>query len=162
MPADMFLKIEGIDGESSDDAHSDWIEVLSYSHGVSQQASATASSSGGGTVQRADFQDLSIVKELDKASPKLSLKCAAGEHIPTIKLELCRSGGDKLIYMEYELSEVIVSSISVGGGGGGVPTESVTFNYSKIKWNYIQQKRADGAGGGNIPASWSLALNKEV
>ncbi|MCJ7600165.1 MAG: type VI secretion system tube protein Hcp, partial [Desulfobulbaceae bacterium] len=61
MPADDFLKIEGIDGESTDDKHKGWIEVLSYNWGVSQMASASASSSGGGTTQRADLQDLSIV-----------------------------------------------------------------------------------------------------
>ncbi len=69
MAVDNFLKIEGIKGESTDDKHKDWIEILSYSWGVSQMASASASTSGGGTSQRADFQDISIVKTLDSSSP---------------------------------------------------------------------------------------------
>ncbi len=160
MPADMFLKVEGIDGESTDDKHADWIEVLSFNQGVTQQASSIASSSGGGATQRADFQDLSIAKLLDKATPKLLLACAKGEHIPTVKLELCRAGGDKMTYMEIEMTNVIISSVGIGGGGGEA-TESVTFDYGKIKWNYIKQKRADGSPGGNIPAAWNLELNKE-
>ncbi len=160
MAFDAFLKIDGIPGESTDDKHKDWIEILSYSWGVSQTTSRSASTSGGASAERADFQDFSIVKAMDKASPKIALACASGKHLKDVTLELCRAGGDKLKYMEYKLSEVIVSSASVGGGGGGEPTESVTFDYGKIEWTYTQQKRADGTGGGQIAANWDLRFNK--
>lgn len=162
MPFDAFLKIDGMPGESTDDKHKDWIEVLSYSWGASQLASATASSAGGATAERANFQDFSIVKTLDKASPKLALACADGTHIKDVTIELCRAGGDKVKYMEYKMSNCIISSVSVGGGGGGEPTESLTFNYGKIEWTYVQQKRADGSGGGQVAAGWDLQTNKKV
>jgi len=162
MAVDNFLKIEGIKGESTDDKHKDWIEILSYNWGVSQMASAAASTSGGGTSQRADFQDLSIVKTLDSASPLLFKACATGSHIKEVKLELCRAGGDKLIYMEYTMNNVIISSLSTGGGGGGEPTESVTFNYGKINLNYIKQAREGGGAAGNVPAGWDLEANKPI
>ncbi len=159
MAIDCFLKVDGIPGESTDDKHKDWIEILSYSSGLSQMASGTASSSGGATTARADFQDFSVVKALDKASPKLAVACADGTHIGEVTLELCRAGGDKLKYMEYKLSDCIISSCSIGGGGGGEPAESLTFNYGKIQWTYTQQKRADGSGGGNVAAGWDLEKN---
>jgi type VI secretion system secreted protein Hcp len=162
MPFDAFLKIDGMPGESTDDKHKDWIEVLSYNWGASQLASATASSAGGATAERANFQDFSIVKTLDKASPKLALACADGTHIKDVTIELCRAGGDKVKYMEYKMSDCIISSVSVGGGGGGEPTESLTFNYGKIEWTYVQQKRADGSGGGQVAAGWDLEKNKKV
>jgi type VI secretion system secreted protein Hcp len=156
------LKIDGIPGESTDDKHKDWIEIVSFSWGASQPASSTASSAGGASAERADFQDLSIVKLLDKASPKIALACADGTHIKEVLIELCRAGGDKVKYMEYKLSECIVSSVSVGGGGGGIPSESVSFNYGKIQWTYTAQKRGDGTGGGNVPAGWDLTNNKKI
>ncbi|MBW2740233.1 MAG: type VI secretion system tube protein Hcp [Deltaproteobacteria bacterium] len=165
MAFDAFLKIDGIDGESTDDAHADWIEVLSYSTGVSQTASGSASSGGGASSERADFQDFSIVKALDKASPKLSLACADGTHISEVVLELCRAGGQKLKYMEYKLTDCIVSSSRTGGssqGGETLPLQEISFNYGKIEWTYTQQQRAGGGGGGNVAAGWNLETNTKV
>ncbi len=160
MASDTFLQIDGIKGESSDADHKDWIEVLSFNWGVSQMASGTASSSGGGSTQRADFQDLSVVKELDSSSPLLNKACWGGQHIDKVVLQLNRAAGDKRQkYMEYELTNVIISSISIGGGGGGVPTESLTFNYGKIKTVYTKQARKGGGGGGEVPAAWNLEEN---
>ncbi len=165
MAFDAFLKIDGIPGESSDDKHKDWIEILSYSMGITQPTSGSASTAGGATSERAHFQDFSIVKALDKASPKIALGCAGGQHIKEVKVELCRAGGDKVKYMEYKMSNCIISSFRPGGsahGGETLPLEEVSFNYGKIEWTYTQQKRADGAGGGNVAAGWDLEANKKI
>ena len=136
MAFDCFLKIEGVPGESTDDKHSDWIELLSFSHGVSQTSSGAASSGGGRSAERCDHQDFSVVKTLDKASPKLNLFCCNGKHIPTVTVELCRAAEDKQKYMEYKMNDVIVTSVRPGGsaeGGEALPLEEVTFNYGKIE-----------------------------
>ena len=162
MAFDAFLKIDGIQGESSDDKHKDWIEILSFSLGATQPASSTASSAGGATAERVHVQDFHIVKHLDKASPKLFQACCKGTHIKEVTITINRAGGDKVKYMEYKMEQVIVSSVSVGGSSGGdVPTESISFNFGKIKSTYTQQKRADGSGGGNVAGGWDLTSNKE-
>lgn len=163
MAFDSFLKIDGIPGESLDDKHKDWIEVLSFSFGMVQPASATASSAGGGTAERVNLQDLQVVKHVDKASPKLYELCCSGKHIANVTVELCRAGGDKLKYMEVKMEQVIISNCAPGGhsqGSDGFPTESISFNYGKIKWTYTQQKRADGSGGGNVTGGWDATANK--
>lgn len=161
MAFDAFLKIDGIQGESKDDKHKDWIEITSYGCGLDQPTAASASTAGGGSSERASFHELKITKELDKSSPKLNLYCADGTHVKQVVLELCRAGSEKLKYMEYKLSNVIISSVNTGGSDG-IPTETVTFNYGKIEWAYTQQKRADGAGGGNVASGWNLETNKKV
>lgn len=163
MASDSFLQISGIKGESTDDAHKDWIEVLSFGWGVTQATSATKSSSGGGTTQRADFADLHIVKEMDSATPKIMQACAEGKHFDEVILELCRAGGDKLKYMELKMENVVISSASINGGGeGSLPTETVTFNYGKIQETYTKQARKGGGGSGNVAAGWDLEANKSI
>ena len=165
MAFDAFLKIEGIPGESNDDKHKEWIEVLSYNFSVTQNSSGTASSAGGASAERANFSDFSIVKVLDKSSPKLFEACATGKHIPTVTLEICRAGGDKLKYMEYKLSNVIISLNRPGGSahaGETLPVEEIAFNYGKIELAYTQQNRSDGSGAGQVAAGWNLETNKKV
>jgi type VI secretion system secreted protein Hcp len=159
MSADMFLKIDGVDGESTDDAHDKWIEVQSYSLGVSQPVSGV-SATGGRTGGRADFQDLAIVKTIDNATPDLNIKCAKGEHIPKVELELCLATGDKHTFMKYTLEDCIVTSISPGGSAGGEtkPLENVSFAYGKIKWEYTPIDHT-GAPGSATDRAWNLEKN---
>jgi type VI secretion system secreted protein Hcp len=103
-----------------------------------------------------------MVHTLDKASPKLVLSCCKGEHIPEVKIELCRATLDKQKYMEYKLSDVIVSSVKPSAGtltGQVRPLEEVSFNYGKIEWTYTPIG-ADGRPQANIVASWDLMANK--
>lgn len=161
MAFDAFLKIDGIPGESSDAKHSEWIEITSFSHNMDQPASATASSAGGATAERVNHGTFNFSHLLDKASPKLYEACCTGKHIKEVTLELCRSGGDKVKYMEIKLEQVLVSSVApTGSSAQDFPSEQVKLSYGKIKWTYTQQKRADGAGGGNVSSGWDLTANK--
>jgi len=163
MAFDCFLKIGTIPGECTDDKHKEWIEILSFSHGLSQPGSGSVSSGGARSAERCDHQDFSVVKTLDKASPKLALACCNGEHIASIKMELCRATGNKSKYMEYDLSDVIVASARPGGsaqGGEALPLEEVSFNYGKIEWIYTESDHKTGKPKGDVKAHWDLVTNK--
>jgi type VI secretion system secreted protein Hcp len=161
MAFDAFLKIEGIPGESTDDAHKDWIEILSYEQSVEQSVSRTASSAGGATAERVNFEPLTITKNVDSSSPKLFEAATTGRHIKEIILELHRAGtnGGKVKYLEIRLEQVIISYFKQGGGGA-FPVEVVSFAPGRYKVTYIKQQRADGAPGGNVAAGWDLTTNK--
>lgn len=85
---DAFLKIDEIEGESTDDKHQGWIEIKSCDHRLTQKVSSTASGVGGASAERADFQDFRLTKQLDKTSPKPAPACADGTHIGTVTIEL--------------------------------------------------------------------------
>ena len=163
MAFDTFIKIDGIPGESMDEKHKDWIEIISFSHHVEQPASSTASSVGGATAERVNHGTFNIVHQMDKATPKLFEACCTGKHIKEVTIEFCRAGGDKVKYMEIKLEQVLVSSVSESGsssGETGFPADAISLSYGKIKWTYTQQKREDGSAGGNVSAGWDLTANK--
>ncbi len=162
MATDTFIKIDGIDGESTDDKHHGWIEVLRYGMGVKQTISVTASSAGGASAERADFNEFRIRKLLDKSSPKLALACAAGTHIDEIVVELCRAGSDKVTFMTYTLKNCLISRIVTNSGGdtgAEFPAETVKINYAKIKWAYTKQNRLGGGATGQVASGWDLQRN---
>ena len=164
MAFDVFVKIDGIPGESTDDAHKDWIEVKNFEHRIEQPASATASSVGGATAERVNHFPFQFTHLIDKASPKLYDAANTGKHIKEIVFEFCRSGGSKVKYFEVRLSQALISRVESSGSStadkDGFPMERVSISYGKINWVYTQQKRADGAGGGNVLAGWDLTTNK--
>jgi len=159
MAFDAFLKLDGIDGESSDDKHRNEIEVLSYSWGVTQQG--TSSAGGGGGAGKASFQDLHFVSRVSKASPKLFLSCATGEHIKEGVITLRKAGGGQQDYLKITLSDILVSAFNDGGTSDAhdhVPLEQISLNYSKIKFDYTPIG-AKGSPGQTESASWDLKKN---
>jgi type VI secretion system secreted protein Hcp len=155
---DGFARIEGISGESSDEKHADWIEIYDFDLEVSQTVSRTASSAGGACTARADFSEFCFTKLLDKSSPKLALACAAGTHLDTIVLELCRASGDKLRFMEYKFTNCMISSFTTSADGD-FPEDEVSFVYGQVEWSYTRQKRAGGWASGNVATGWNLEKN---
>src|SRR5262249_20296840 len=87
---DYFLKIDGIDGESQDHKHKGEIDLLSWSWGEHQ--SGTHGAGGGGGAGKVSMGDFHFVMHINKASPKLMLACADGEHIRKAVLT-CRKAG---------------------------------------------------------------------
>ena len=160
MAADMFLKLDGIDGESQDDSHKNEIEITSFSFGVTQQG--TMGTGGGGGAGKASFQDLHITKVLDKASPNILVACATGKHIANAKLTLRKAGGDdKVEYLVVTMADCIVTSYQDSGSAGAVPLESVSFNFNEIKFEYKPQN-ADGSAGGTITGGFNVSTQKKI
>ena len=159
MAFDAFLKIEGIPGEALDEKYRNWIEVSGYSFSTFQSTSATASSAGGATAGRTTLSHFTFTKTLDKSSCKLMEASCAGEHLKEVILVLSRAGTEKLKYYEIVLEEVIIADYTQNAAAG-IPIEIVQLNYGRIKTVYTQQKRSDGAGGGNIAGGWDRIGNK--
>ncbi|MBI4751742.1 MAG: type VI secretion system tube protein Hcp [Acidobacteria bacterium] len=166
MSFDAFLKIDGIQGESRDEKHKEWIEILSYSKGLSQTAAFSSSSHGSKSAERANFSEFNITKALDKATPHLAFACASGQHYAKATIEICRAGGtSKQTFMRYTLQDVLITNYTVNGVGGGgdgesIPTENIQLSYGKIEWNYIPTNQTTGQAMGNISKGWDLTQNK--
>ncbi len=158
---DMYLKVDGIDGESATKGHEKEIEVLAWSWGVSNPATTVVG--GGGGTGKAVFTDISFTKYADIASPLLMLNTAKGTHIPTVVFTVLKTGGAAapVNYYRVTLTEVIVTSVSTGGSGGESRlTENISLNYRTIKVEYFPQK-PDGSIGLPVIFTWNLATNTQ-
>lgn len=160
----LLLKIQDkkkIDGESKIDGHDKEIKLLSFSHGVAMQITGDAANTKR-TSGKPNHQDFTVTKYMDGASCGLYDACNTGQDLGKVQIWVGRNDNDKMIpLMEYELQNALISSVSVGGGGGGEPQETVTFNYTAIKWQYHVQGEA-GGDEGQKPATWDLAANKHL
>jgi type VI secretion system secreted protein Hcp len=141
MAIEYFLKLDGIQGESTSSKHPNEIEIFSWNFGAHNPTSITGSGLSAGKVS---FSDITISKPVDKSSAKLLELCCTGKHIANGVLTCSKSTGDKnpADYLTIKLEEIHIASISGGGSrGDDIGSEGVTFAFGKIEYDYkIQGK----------------------
>jgi len=157
MAGDIFAKIGDIKGESLDAKHKDEVEVLSWSWGVSQ--SGSIDQGGGGGAGKANFNDLSIMHAVDKASPVLMTKCATGEHIKEATLVSRKAGKGQQEYLIVKMNDILITSVQPSGSSEH-PMESVSMQFSKIDFEYKPQKE-DGSLDAGVHFKYDIKANKE-
>jgi len=155
----MFLKLDGIDGESKDAKHAGEIDIESFAWGMAQTGSGhRGTGSGTGKV---DIHDVTITKVVDKSSPSLMLACANGKHIAKGSIVVRKAGENPLEYLTIDLEKILVSNYHTNGTNtADVHTETVTLNFVKMKLEYWTQNDK-GAKDKNANFSWDVAQNQK-
>jgi type VI secretion system secreted protein Hcp len=155
-----YLKIDGIDGESSDSKHKGEIEVESFSWGETNAGSHGAG--GGGGTGRVAMQAFMFTIRANKASPKLFLACANGEHIKKAVLTCSKAGKQQQDYLKWTLSDLNITSYQTSGNSADViPLDTVGMDFEKIEVEYKEQK-PDGSLGGAVTAGWKVKEHDKV
>jgi type VI secretion system secreted protein Hcp len=136
MAIDVYLQIDGIKGESTDDLHKDWIECKTVDWEVLQPKSATASTGGGHTAERCEHKDIVLTKVADLASPLLLQNSSSGKTIAKAKFEFMRADGkgERVRYFEIELTNVMISSVKPSIEAGEILGERVGLN-RYVQWS---------------------------
>jgi type VI secretion system secreted protein Hcp len=159
MAVDMFLKLDGLNGESKDKVHTKEIDILSWSWGMSNSGSAHVG--GGIGAGKVNVQDLCVCKFVDASSPKLMLNCCNGQHFANAELTVRKAGGAALEYIKVKMAEVMITGITSGGSQSEDRlTENVILNFAKVSVDYTPQKD-DGSKGTAIPFAWDIAANSK-
>ncbi|HEX7616467.1 MAG TPA: type VI secretion system tube protein Hcp [Thermoanaerobaculia bacterium] len=158
---DYFLKITGVDGESKDSKHKGEIEILSWQFG--HQQTGTESSGGGGGAGKVLAGDFNFTMKVSKASPKLFLACATGEHYKTAVVVARKAGKEQQEYLKWTFTDLLVTSFHTSGSGGSdiLPTDNVSMNFAKLEVEYKEQNE-DGSLGGATKAGYHYKENKVV
>jgi len=153
---------ETIKGDSLLEGFVDKIELMSYSHNVAMQVTNDVSNKER-TSGRPHVGEFTLTKFVDGATPTLNEYCCAGKGIPEAIISVGRNSGvDDGIAMPlivYTLSNVVISNVSVSGGAGGKPVETLSLNFTKIKWELTSQND-DGTKEGTAATTWDMASNK--
>jgi type VI secretion system secreted protein Hcp len=159
---DLFLKMDGIPGESTDLKHKGEIDLQSFSWGETSQAGPSRPGAGAGSGKVA-MQDFHFVTRVNKASPLLFLACATGKHIKEAILTARKAGKGQQEFLVFKFSDLLISSYQVGGteSGGEIPMDQVSFNFARIDFEYRAQK-PDGSLSGPVKAGWDVKKNQQV
>lgn len=159
---EIFLHIDGIDGNSLDQDHVGDISVVSFKAGVMQRGLGLAG--GAASAATSDFKPLTVYKFIDQASPKLFLACATGQHAATATLTVRKTGAQPFDFFIIKLRDVIISSVNADADttdANGTLVETVSLSYTRIEWTFVPQ-RDDGSAGTPIIGGFDVRSNKKL
>jgi type VI secretion system secreted protein Hcp len=156
-----YLWIDEVRGESTDDERRDWIDIFGYEYVMTQ--TYTDPSGGGGSAGRVSFDAITIIKQVDKTSPQLSLHCCTGRHLNRVYIESTLLTADRIpgVYYRIELEDVVVAGVAprlVHVGGEYVLMEEVSLRFGKIKWIYSEYDPKGGVQ--EFEQGWDLEANQ--
>ena len=157
MATDIFAKFGDIKGESTDAKHKDEIEVLSFSWGVANSGGLEIGS--GASAGKATFQGLTIVHNIDKATPKLLEACATGTHLKDATITHRKAGKGQQEFLIVKMNDVIITAVAHGGTTAQPASETVTLAFAKVDFEYKPQK-PDGSLDAGIHFKYDLKANK--
>lgn len=147
----MYLRVQGITGEASEDNHQNDILVDSYSFG------ATRSPAAGSPV----MQDFLVTMPANKASPRLMAYAAGSVSVPRAVLSVRRKGGST-DFLRWTLTDAFISSYKTVGNlhGDGIQ-DQVGISFGKIESEF-RQLLPDGTYGAPVKSGWDRRSNKPV
>ncbi len=162
MASDLFLKLDGIDGQSNDKSHGKWIELLSFGHGSVQNVTLAR---GADVAGRGQFLPFVFSHLVDKATPKLQQFCMNGQKIAKVEVHACRAiAGVQVPVYEIKMENVKIAKAEVGvkifddGTGTGEAVETVELVAGKITWK-VTPIKPDNTKDGAIEASFDQISN---
>lgn len=150
----VFLRIANIPGSSLDKNHEDWCDVRGFSHEMKYPFDMRENKGRGEPVHG----EMSISKEMDKASPKIYEALAKKKRIEEVEIEFWRDnptdGGSEL-YFTIVLKDcrVVMAQPYMPMAGGEDDSlshmEKIGFAYRQIEWTWLS--------GGQVPTTFDFS-----
>jgi type VI secretion system secreted protein Hcp len=173
--ANIYLKLDGIDGESTAKNHKKEIDVFSYEQGIDQSVLHSGGADAS-TFRYAKFSPVRFRKDVDVASIPMLLACAQGKAIKNAVFTFTR-GASGFEFYKVTLNQVLITRMyQRAGTGEQYPLtftaldagdtdngflDEVTLDYRQIKWEYTTQ-RPNGAPGTTVKGGWDIDANKKL
>ncbi len=141
---DVFVRIGTIQGGSSDAAHKNWIDAKGLTD----------------YVQTYNSRSFVFTKKLDRSTPLLKLNALLGKRFTDGTIEICRSGGDKSKILQYQLRDVVITSVKTVISNNDT-LEEVTIDFGSVEWDYLDVDE-NGKPAATIKGGWDMTRNKPL
>jgi type VI secretion system secreted protein Hcp len=134
----IYMKFTGIDGEVTTEGYEKYIECSSLHMGISRFISSGGTGASHREASSPRINDIQITRPSDSASLALT-KAALG--IPEAKVTFdwtTTVNKKQTAYARVSLEGVMISSLSTASNGDQRPSETLTLNFTKIEWKFVE------------------------
>jgi type VI secretion system secreted protein Hcp len=160
MPIYMNYNSLAVKGDVTAEGYKDWIELGSFQFGVGRGISSPTGGSADRESSAPSLSEITITKEQDSSTGPLVTEALQGEGV-TVIIDFVKTSSGKLDkYMEYKLTNAMISGWSTSSGGDR-PSESISLNFTKIEVDPTTMDAAGKISNAN-PVTYDIGLAKVV
>lgn len=129
------MNFDGIPGDTTAKGFEKWIHIESFQFGVGR---AIGTAVGKGVVREGSqpsVSEITVTKLLDTSTPKLIKAATVDRKGVKVKIAFVTSDSDPATYLEYDLTDTLISGYSTSSGGDR-PTETLSLNFTEFQISY--------------------------
>jgi type VI secretion system secreted protein Hcp len=135
--SNIFMKIKGIEGDSSATGYPAWIRLSSVSVKNSRNVNMKIGKMSDREGNTPKFDEIEITKQLDQASNGLFQKSCQDKAIPEVEIHVCTTDSALSPYFKLLLTDVIIAEHQTHAMADVKPVESLRLSFSKIQRSFI-------------------------
>ena len=158
---EIFLRLDGFQGESLDARHKGEIEILSYTQSLTAPARGAPSSVGVTGKTPCGPGAVTVIKYVDQSSPKLILFALNQEHIKSAEVTFRKPGQLPTEYYKVRLDDVIITEVEQNNSRLNFPNpappkaiEKVSLVGQRFRFQYLVQQPDGKVAEGQPTVAW--------
>ena len=164
MSVAMFLKMDGITGESKSYDYKGWSDVVSWSWGMSSNRNSAQLHDD----DKTSFKEISITKRVGMDSTDIMLLYAQGKTVNNVEFIIIPVVGArdaKQKYLSMRMENVVIKSITTGGSAAeDFFKENIILLFDKIRfvYNHTTGINKENPAGTSVDYKfgWDLSMNQ--
>lgn len=160
----IYMKVDGVEGHVTAKGYEKWIELDSVNFNVNRTINTKPGNVSDRESTKPTLSEIAVTKVMDKTTPNLFSEACIGKSKPKVEIHVCQTGDKISPYMEYTLSNVLISNYQVQGQNkceNAAPLETINLNFDKIEMKYTPYDEKHNAGS-PIPAGYDLSTGTKV
>jgi type VI secretion system secreted protein Hcp len=156
----IFMKLDGIRGASTDARHKDEIDITSYAQAFRNSVNFGFGSGGGSG--RVSCGDITVLKNIDRSSPDLIMQVTTGRHIRDGVITFTAGGERPLDYYTVRMRDIVIDAVEqMDPPGEPGLTEKVSLKVRQFQFTFVPQDNK-GQTGTPVSFGWDCASNSRL
>ena len=165
MSSQMYMKIDGVSGDSKSYQHKGWCEVMSWNWGMTSNRKTVNGVDG----DKTNLNEISVIKSIGGDSAGIRSLFAQGKMIPSVEfciIPVVAKRGIQTKYVDISMEDVVIKSIVTGGGiEDSFFKEHITLLFDRINFEYSNDpvRSVEGADSETVDNNfrWNVSASTE-
>lgn len=126
----MYMKIEGIEGDSTQKGHDKWFDLNAYSFNAMNMGGGMPGSAGGRSGGETQVGEITVAMPGASGVPTLVNYVVTGKTVKTITIESVTSSENPVVYQKWTLTDCAFSNIAISDSGVGLRDMGISLSIS--------------------------------